>query len=376
MLRFPPKVELHHPDLLRLLARAQALADMVRQVPLPPRVQERFNRLNILRAVRGTTCIEGAELSQTEVEAVVAVAQPVLPPSRQAEETEARNAFDVMQFIAQTVKADPPATVNEALILELHRRTTTDIPYPHNVPGQYRKVVVRVENYRPPVPEEVPRLMREFLDWINAPEQLNWDRLIRAVAAHFYLVSIHPFADGNGRTARALESFLLYQGGLNSRGFYSLANYYYRLRTEYFQHLNLARSTAETDLTPLVLFAAHGLVEELEGIGQEVLDQIRLIAFRDYARGVLARGKNLRAASRTRMQRFLLGLLETQTQPEGKGVSLAQLRAGEGLLAALFDEKSPATLTRDLKWLAQHRLILVEHGTVRANLDLMNEFTT
>jgi Fic family protein len=371
-------LDLTQPELIRLLARAQALADAIRHVPLSPRTQEKFHRLNILRAVRGTTCIEGAELSETEVEAVVGTPQEqhVLPPSRQVEETEARNAYEVMQFIASTVKAKPDTPVSEELIRELHRHMTRDIPDPHNQPGEYRLRAVRVDRYRPPPPEQVPTLMRQFVEWFNQEPQVNWDRVVRAVVAHFYVVSIHPFADGNGRTGRAVESFLLYQAGVNVRGFYSLANYYYRLRTDYFRHLDQARSTPETDLTPLILFAARGLVEELEGMCKEVLAQVRLIAFRDYARGVLARAKSLRAANRSRLQRLLLGLLDLQTQGNVSGIPLAQLRAGEGLLAALYEEKSPATLTRDLKFLTQHRLVVVDQGRVRANLELMSEFTS
>src|SRR5687767_9917950 len=103
---FPPKLDLNSVELIGLLARAQALADVIRHVPLPPRTQEKLNRLNILRAVRGTAGIEGAELSETEVEAAVAGSddQPALPPSRHAEEVEARNAYEVMQFIAAYVK--------------------------------------------------------------------------------------------------------------------------------------------------------------------------------------------------------------------------------------------------------------------------------
>jgi Fic family protein len=373
---FTPHLDPAQPELLRLLARAQALADVIRHIPLPPRTQEKFNRLNILRAVRGTTCIEGAELSETEVEALVdAVQQPVLPPSRQDEETEARNAYDVMRYIAQLVRDRPDTPVSEDLIRELHRRLTTGITYPHNQPGEYRKLAVRVDLYRPPPPDQVPALMREFVAWLEREPQRSWDRVIRAVVAHFYLVSIHPFADGNGRTARALESFILYQGGINARGFYSLSNYYYRQRNEYFNQLNQVRGSPNTDLTPLVIFAARGLVEELEGICKEVLDQVRLIAYRDYARGLLARSKKLRAANRSRLQRFLLGLLELQSE-QTPGVALAQLRAGEGLLAALYEDKSPSTLTRDLKFLNDHRLIVIDQGRVRVNLALMSEFTS
>jgi Fic family protein len=373
---FNPTIDLTNPELLRSLARAQALADVIRFIPLPPRTQEKFNRLNILRAVVGTTCIEGAELSVSEVDAVVAAPedQPVLPPSRHNEEIEARNAYEVMRYIAQLVHDQPDITLSEELIRELHRRMTRDIDDPHNKPGEYRTLAVRVGNYRPPPPEQVPVLMQQFVVWFNQEPQASWDRVVRAVVAHFYLVSIHPFADGNGRTARALESLILYQGGINARGFYSLANYYYRLRGDYFRLLDLARSTPATDLTPLVLFAGRGLVEELEGVCQEVLAQVQLIAFRDYARGLLARAKNLRAANRSRLQRFLLGLLELQTHGQPQGVSLQQLRAGEGVLAALYEDKSPATLTRDIKFLTHHRLVQVDQGMVRANLELMSEF--
>ena len=76
----------------------------------------------------------------------------------------------------------------------------------------------------------------------------------RAIAAHFYLVSIHPFGDGNGRTARAIESFLLYQAGVNAFGFYSLANFYYRERDRYVRELTDARFHHGGELTPFVLF--------------------------------------------------------------------------------------------------------------------------
>ncbi len=374
---FNPKLDLNRPELVRLLARGQALADVIRHVPLPPRTQQKFNRLNILRAVRGTTCIEGAELSASEVEAVVdAINQPVLPPSRHDEETEARNAYEVMQFIGQLVKEKPGTPVTEELICELHRRMTTGIAYPHNQPGQYRQVQVRVDRFLPPSPDQVPGLMKQLVAWLGAPPVSGWPEVVRAVVAHFYLVSIHPFADGNGRTARALESHLLCPAGVNARGFYSLANYYYRARGDYFRLLDQTRNSPDTDLTPLVTFAAQGLVEELQTICQEVLSQVRLIAYRDYARGLLARAKNLRAGNRGRLQRFLLGLLDLQTTGNQPGIPLAQLRSGEGLLAALYEEKSPSTLTRDLKFLTTHRLVVVDQGVVKANLGLMSEFTS
>lgn len=98
--------------------------------------------------------------------------------------------------------------------------------YPTNEPGSYRGFEVTVGDSYPPDHREVPELMRRFTEFINSRVVVErYGPLVRAVLAHFYLISIHPFGDGNGRTSRALEAYLLCQGGYNVRGFYSLANY-------------------------------------------------------------------------------------------------------------------------------------------------------
>ena len=130
--------------------------------------------------------------------------------------------------------------------------------------------------------------MSEFIHWFNTGTPTSWDPVIRAIVAHFYVVSIHPFGDGNGRTSRAVESFLLYKAGVNVRGYYSLANYFYRNRPEYIDSLNLVQMRGENDLTQFVAFALTGLVEELEEVHSEVLEEVRIIAFRDFARENLA----------------------------------------------------------------------------------------
>ena len=111
--------------------------------------------------------------------------------------------------------------------------------------------------------------------WFNEGPRRNWPAPVRAIAAHFYVVSIHPFGDGNGRTARAVESFLLYRGGINARGFYSLANYYYRFRHRDVALLDSVRFSSDHDLTPFVRFALDGLLGELEDVHGEVLAQVR-----------------------------------------------------------------------------------------------------
>ena len=128
----------------------------------------------------------------------------------------------------------------------------------------------------------------------------------RAIVAHFFVVSIHPFGDGNGRTSRAVESYLLYQARVNPRGFYSLSNYYYKNRDSYIEMLNWVRFKSDPDLTPFVVFALRGLVEQLEEVHAEVLAEVRLISFRDLARENALRSRQVRNSRRQKTVGFSL----------------------------------------------------------------------
>ncbi|MEX0786190.1 MAG: Fic family protein [Dehalococcoidia bacterium] len=351
-------------------ARAEALAAVIRQIPIPPFVKARIDALNILRAVRGTTGIEGADLSEEEVERIIG-ARPeerVLSASRAREEKEVRNADRVMKYVAELIHEDPGTPLTEQLICKIHELTTQGIDYPHNVPGTYRTHSTTAGTYVPPrTGEEVRRLMAEFIAWFNGGSPQYWRVAVQAVVAHFYVVSIHPFGDGNGRTARAVEAFLLYKGGINARGFYSLANFYYQRRTEYVDLLDAVRFQTDGNLTPFARFALQGLVDELTSVHAIVLDEVRIIAFRDYARERLMVEGKLATKAGERMYHFLLGLA-------GEGeVSVSALRRGRHSLSAFYRNVTSKTLSRDLNFLRKHLLISVDGDEIRPNLGVMDE---
>ena len=352
------------------VAQVHALARVIRGIPIPPRVQQRLDRLNILRAVRGTTGIEGTELSEDEVVRVVD-AQPEdapLGPGREREEQEVRNAEALMQFVGNYARQNLGAPLSESMVMRFHSILTQGINYQHNEPGQYRSHAVNVGNYRPPpTREEVEMLMNEFFRWFNTGLATQWDPVLRAIVAHFYVVSIHPFGDGNGRTSRAVESYLLYQAGVNVRGYYSLANYYYRNRSEYIHNLNLIQMQGGTDLTPFVAFSLKGLVQELEVVHAEVLEEVRVIAFRDFARENLTAANKLGTPAGERQLRFLIGLGD-------QAISQKKLRAGELLLSGLYRSVTSRTLSRDINVLKEQNLIIVDGDELRANLELMTQF--
>ena len=374
-----PSWEVHFDLILRVdnrqiiqdLARIHALAGVIRGVPIPPPVQRRLDRLNILRAAIGTVGIEGTEFSEEEVSRIMGAPPgvPVLEPGREREEQEAKNAEALMLYVGEYVRNNPSAPISESLILEFHLRLTQGINYPHNEPGRYRNHPVTVGDYRPPATEdEVRQLLDEFIRWFNTGAPTSWDPVLRAIVAHFYVVSIHPFGDGNGRTSRAVESFLLYKAGVNVRGYYSLANYFYQNRSDYINHLNLVQMRGVTDLTPFVAFALRGLVQELEVVHAEVLAEVRIIAFRDYAREVLASSGKLATPAGERQFRLV-------TMMANSPVSLKELRSGGHPLSRLYRNVSTRTLARDINFLKEQELIEADGDELRARIDLMTQFT-
>ena len=366
---FDRRIALDDLDLIRRVAEAEAVAKFIRGVPLRPSVQARLDQLNIMRAVRGTIGIEGADLAEDEVERILAAPPDTraLPAAKAREEQEARNAEAVMRFVATTLDGEPSRPITEQLICEIHRLTTEGIDYPNNVPGTYRAHPVSAGTYIPPREgSTIRRLMGEFVDWVNGPPATNWPQIVRAIAAHFYFISIHPFGDGNGRTARAIESYMLYQAGVSVLSFYSLANFYYRRRSDYEQLLDACRFNAGGDLTPFVLFALNGLTEELDTVREEVIAEATRTAFREYARETILGADGVSVAVKSRLSAFLYEI-------PGE-IDEAELLSGRDSRAWVWGSVSRKTLTRDLDRLERLELISRADGVIRPRFDVMEQF--
>ena len=355
------------------LKECEARLDAIRGVPIQPAILGAFNTLNIARAVRGTTGLEGTQVSEEEVGRILDSDrdETVLPPNRQREEREVRNAAAVMEYVKTVLHGRPDAPLTEDLIREIHRLTTDGIPYGQNVPGQYRNHAVHAGSYTPPRDSAVIRsLMADFIKWFNEGPPKEWHPTLAALAAHFYVVSIHPFGDGNGRAARGVESFLLYRAGVNLFGFYSLSNFYYRRRDAYVGKFMESRFQSSS-LTPFVRFALDGLVDEIRTVQAQMVEMMKRIAFRDYARETLEREPRLGPRRRER----LLHLLQALSQLK---IPLYARQEPETIDARVFGQYrklSRKTLQRDIGLLDKHGLLTLEDGKIDANIDVMDKFT-
>lgn len=376
-IRFDHSLDIDN-DILGYLVKAEAHRQITARVPIPPGVAARIDKIEIVRQIKGTTGLEGNNLTFDEIAHIVDDAAASgqardnlagSPPGEDVDSIEVRNAYDVQKFIREAPKPrDGITIVTEELIRELHRLSTKGVPSDRNSPGRYRSCAVLAGDYVPPEPSEVPSLMRQFVEFINSRALTTGvGALIRAVMAHFYLVSIHPFGDGNGRTARALEAFLMYQSGFNARGFYSLANFYYRHREEYVRQLDDARFRWNGNLTQFIKFALRGLVDGIAEVQERVLSFVRETMFMSYVEELFKDG---------RVNGRCYAILDYLIRHE-EGIPRARFRDRRlPLIRGLYESiKTEKTTERDIACMLKERLIVISaDGVVRANVAVMEQF--
>ena len=365
-IKYIPNIDKNDFRIAYLNGQIVALSRIITQIPLAPDLAEEINALNIKREVLGTTGIEGNYISEENIENTQLNLDEVAAKGTGKERQEIVNAFRCFQYIMSTAKKQYHGEITEELIKKLHKINTQDINYGKSKPGEYRTYNVKVgKNYECEKFEEIPQQMKNFIHFINSPAILELSPAVRAILAHFYLVSIHPFGDGNGRTSRAVEAYVLACANENTRGFYSLANFYYKNREEYFIQLDQARFKYRGDLNAFVLFALNGLVEEMYSISEEVIDFSKRLAFDNYARELYAQKK----LSKRGMA--ILELIKMLNKCSIESI----LNPQNELISSLCGNVSERTIRRDIQKLLNYELIEKKGDILIPNYNVMNRFT-
>jgi Fic family protein len=194
------------PRLARRIAEKRAALDARR--PLPPAVLRVLHADLQVRLTFHSNAIEGNTLSLRETQLVIEQGITIGGHSLK-EHLEATNHAAAYTLMAELAEATTPLTL--AAILELHRLVTDRIL---DEPGQFRRgaVSIRGSALVPPPAREVPALMETWLAWLDG-EGRRYEPVTRAVIAHHGFLAVHPFLDGNGRTARLLLNLLLIRDG-------------------------------------------------------------------------------------------------------------------------------------------------------------------
>ncbi|MHB1581917.1 MAG: Fic family protein, partial [Acidithiobacillus sp.] len=148
-------------------------------------------------------------------------------------------------------------------LFELHRILAGEV-MDQGEAGRYRTIAVQVGRYMPPPPLEVSGLMFEWLEWWNK-DSVKLSPVLSSAILHHRFETIHPFADGNGRTGRALALWELYRRGFDTHHIFSVDEYYWEDRPRYYQELEAVRKAGE-DLSGWLEYCAEGLRQTLERV--------------------------------------------------------------------------------------------------------------
>ena len=273
------------------LIGAKAGLLVLTQIPYQRSWADELQKVQLKREVAGTSRIEGAEFTEKELDAAMRETPEQLETRSQKQ---AAAAVATYRWIAGL---PPDRPVDEALLCEVHRRLVSGCDDDHCAPGRLR---TRDQNVTFGAPRhrgaegggECEAAIRGLVSAARGPFREH-DPLICALALHYHLAAMHPFLDGNGRTARALEALMLQRTGLRDTLFIAMSNYYYEQKVGYLNALNATRA-ANHDLTPFLKFALKGIESQCRLLFGEIRQQVAKALYRNTVTDLFGRLKSPR----------------------------------------------------------------------------------
>ena len=351
-----------------LLVEAKTAAGVLNRLPYLPQWIEQAHEEQLRLEAVGTSRIEGAEFTQREQEEALAPdasARTGLTHSQR----QLRAANATYRWLREQ-PANRPVTAD--LILGIHRRIVTGCDDDHCEPGALRRAGANVTFGRPSCrgAEGGVEVTEAFgsLGQAIAGDFRGHDRIIQAMAAHYHIGAMHPFDDGNGRTARALEAFMLRAAGVNDMVMVSLSNYYYEHRQEYLAALYDSRVSGH-NLTPFLTFALPAVTERCNALAEEIVTHNKRLLYREFANSLFGRLRTRRRRVLAERQLQLMDILLSTG-------SLNALDLADRALTHYSSLKFPErAVLRDLFELIHLSAVSLKDGQVAVDLDWPRKFS-
>lgn len=267
---FKPNFQYTH-KIVNLLTQISTARELILNSPLVPKWEVSLRHEAIIRSAHFSTSIEGNRLSLEQVSNLVQGREVM---ATRKDKQEVLNYLNVLENID---KLSEDKKITEKSLLKIHKMLTEGTLEIPSDCGAYRRRYVVVANrltgeviFRPPKNKEVPMLVRGLVLWLNSSEAEILDPVIEAGIAHYELVRIHPFVDGNGRTARVLATLILYLRGFDTKQFFCLDDYYDSDRQAYYRALKSIKQNT-LDLTNWLEYFVEGVNISTAAVKERVI---------------------------------------------------------------------------------------------------------
>lgn len=240
---FQPKFE-YTDSIVADLGKIERYKTILDMSIVPTFIENQLKEQTKLKRTHFSTKIEGNLLNLEQVSKIIKKEDPIV---KHKSEIEVRNYWDALTFLDE--QKEKKTTIDEGFIKKLHSIIDNSSPGKRPKESIYREPtpagvlfavydsVTREPDYIPPEAKEVPYLMKDLIQWITTEHQLPIP--IKAAILSYQFLTIHPFNDGNGRTARALATYLLSINGYDMKGFYSMEEFYAADLEGYYKNIQM-----------------------------------------------------------------------------------------------------------------------------------------
>lgn len=290
------------PKILKATSSIEVSRHDIIDLPITASMVASLRESARLASTHHSTAIEGNRLSPAEVLEVIKGGGHF--PNREKDEFEVQNYYKALELMETLAQKN--SFIEESDIKSLHglsfegRLKPTPYRDGQNVIRNGKLVV-----YIPPKAGDVPSLMADLVRWIEKSVREEAPIPFIAGLAHYQFATIHPYYDGNGRTARLLATLILHKYGYDLKGIYSLEEYYARDLEAYYNALTVGddedyyegkRDTA--DLTGFLEYFVQGVADSF--------DKVRLQAIKAQKSGEIDQSPILRDLSPKQRQALKL----------------------------------------------------------------------
>lgn len=356
---------------LIMLGQCEAYIKAMNNTPIMPAFYEELMTMALRKGAQATTAIEGNTLSDEEISQLQRGEK--LPPSKEYQQIEVKNILEAFNNLLQeTVYEKKEQLISKDLLLRFHRMVGQGLGEHFSaIPGQFRNSDVIVGPYRAPDYRDVESLIDQYCNWLrdefkySRGDQHFSDVIVQAIVAHVYLEWIHPFGNGNGRTGRLVEFYILSRSGNPDISLHVLSNHYNNTRPEYYRQLEKAFNNRS--LTAFIEYALTGYRDGLQLILEKIQSSQILITWQKYVYDTFGDIEIKQKESFKRRRSLGLEI------PIDRKFSFEEIPELSIKLARLYSGISSKTLERDIDELLKNNIMLYSEGKYYANVSALNK---